>query len=375
MKTRRFRIGLVLNPFAGMGGPVALKGTDGADILARARELGAVSQVASRVAACFGAIEADADLYEVVTVAGAMGEAVCQACGIGCEVVYTPAQATTTGDDTRRAVVACQAQQVDLLLFCGGDGTARDVADVVVGNQAVLGIPCGVKMHSGVFANNPAAAARVLTDMIHGRLVSVMRGEVRDIDEASFREGVVRTQYYGEMWVPAELRYLQQVKSGGHEVEALVLQDIAADIIEGMTAGETYFIGSGSTTAAINELLDLPSTLLGVDVVRDQQLMQADATAAELMGFAEAGPCHIVVTAIGGQGHLFGRGNQQLSAEVIRAVGIDQIIVIATKSKLEALQGKPLLVDTGDSALDATLAGSIRVTTGYEDAVLYPVSA
>ncbi|MEX0943111.1 MAG: ATP-NAD kinase, partial [Pseudomonadales bacterium] len=224
------------------------------------------------------------------------------------------------------------------------------------------------------FANNPAAAASIMRELINGRLVSAMRGEVRDIDESSFRQGVVSTRFYGELWVPEELRYLQQVKSGGKEIEALAVQEIAADVVEAMDPGDIYFIGSGSTTAAINEALGLENTLLGVDVVKDHALLLLDATESELLEFARQGPCHIIVTAIGGQGHIFGRGNQQLSAEVIRTVGLANITVIATKSKLEALEGKPLLVDTGDAALDKLLTGTIRVVTGYEDAVLYPVA-
>lgn len=363
----------MINPLAGLGGAVALKGSDGAETVEKARALGAESRVAARVETCLAALEPRYSRFDVFTVAGAMGDDICQHLGISAQVVYTPDDAVTTPEDTRAAIASFAAEGVDLVLFAGGDGTARDVFDAVGEGQAVLGIPCGVKMHSGVFANNPTAATRILEAMIDGKLVSVIKGEVRDIDEASFRSNIVKTRFYGEMWVPAELRYLQQVKSGGKEVEALAVQEIAAEIVEQMEPGTTYFVGSGSTTAAINESLGLESTLLGVDVVRDGELLKVDATEQDLLAFAEKGPCQIVVTAIGGQGHIFGRGNQQLSAKVLRAVSIENITLIATKSKLEALEGKPLLVDTGDPALDRELAGTMRVVTGYEDAVLYPV--
>lgn len=368
------RIGLVANPYAGVGGPAALKGSDGEETVALAKSLGSISKVTERVLVCLKAIAPLREKFEMLTVAGAMGEDACKGAGIPHRIVYRPEQTMTRAEHTKKAVVALQQEKVDLVLFAGGDGTARDVFDVLESRQVALGIPCGVKMHSGVFANNPGAAAKVLIEMIEGRLVTVMQGEVRDIDERSFREGVVHTRFYGEMWVPCELQYLQQVKSGGKESEALATQEIASAVIDVMENGVSYFIGSGSTTTAINETLGLPSTLLGVDVIRDQQIVLNDATEAQLYEIAAGGPSHIVVTAIGGQGHIFGRGNQQFSARVIRAVGLENLTVIATKTKLEGLAGKPLLVDTGDAALDELLAGPVRVVTGYDDSVLYPVA-
>jgi predicted polyphosphate/ATP-dependent NAD kinase len=202
----------------------------------------------------------------------------------------------------------------------------------------------------------------------------VTDAEVRDIDELAFRHGLVRAKYYGEMTVPEALRYIQQTKSGGMEVEELVLQEIAADVVEAMRPGVQYLIGSGSTTAAIMDSLNIKNTLLGVDVIKDGYLVAADATEAQLFSLVTNDSSEIILTIIGGQGHIFGRGNQQLSPRVIQAVGQDNLKVIATKTKLEALGGKPLLVDTGDPVLDDELAGVIRVITGYEDSVLCRVS-
>lgn len=374
MSSRHLRVGLVANPLAGIGGPVALKGSDGAETVLEAKARGGRSRVADRVADCLQHLpdELRKDL-DVLTVAGEMGADICARVNLPCRVVAHSGEGDTTADDTRQAVREFQQQGVDLVLFAGGDGTARDVCDVVSPDQVVLGIPAGVKMHSGVFANSPAAAGKILEQMISGQLVSVMRGEVRDIDEEAFRDGVVRAKYYGEMWVPEELRYVQAVKSGGREVEALVIQEIAADIVETMRPGVTWFIGSGSTTVAINEALGLEATLLGVDVVKDDELLLADAQESQLLELATRGPCHIVVTPIGGQGHIFGRGNQQLSARVINAVGAANITIIAAKQKLEDLNGHPLLADTGDNRTDEALSGMARVVTGYEDAVLYPI--
>lgn len=198
-----------------------------------------------------------------------------------------------------------------------------------------------------------------------------------DIDESLFRQGIVKAKRFGEMKVPSELRYIQAVKSGGKESDELVLQDIAADVINQME-DELFIIGSGSTTAFLMEELALENTLLGVDIVHQQALIASDVTEPQLWQYLEDNSengVKLVITLIGGQGHIFGRGNQQLSPRVIKAIGKENIIIIATKSKLSALQSRPLIADTGDSELDQMLSGFMTVTTGYNDQVLYPVAS
>lgn len=368
------KIALVVNPLAGLGGPAGLKGSDALDTVSIARERGVTSRVADRLKPVLAVL--GHETIECTTVSGVLGEFWCREAGINCTTLSMPVTNPSTAEDTRTAVALLQATSPDLFVFAGGDGTARDVLDAVSPLQVVLGVPCGVKMHSAVFANNPVAAAEVIQQMNAGQLLTVSHAEVRDIDEVAFRKGVVQASFYGEMWVPEALRYMQQVKSGGQEVEALVVEEIAADIIEQMQPHMTYLMGSGSTTAAIMAQLGLDNTLLGVDVLKDGKVLIADAYETQLYDVASTlsleNTCKIVVTVIGGQGHLFGRGNQQLSARVIRAVGQDNILVVATKSKLEGLSNG-IVVDTGDAELDQSLAGFIRVVTGYEDAVLCPV--
>lgn len=195
-----------------------------------------------------------------------------------------------------------------------------------------------------------------------------------DIDESLFRDGVVKAKRYGEMLVPAELRYMQAVKMGGKESDELVLADIAADVMR-QVDDELVIMGSGSTTEFIMEEMGLDNTLLGVDVVHEQSLVASDVSASQLLALIEQhDEVKLVVTLIGGQGHVFGRGNQQLSPAVIRAIGKENIIIVATKTKLQALEQRPLLVDTGDSALDKALSGFVKVTTGYNDYVMVQMS-
>lgn len=372
MSEKTIKVGLVLNPKAGIGGPVALKGSDGEETVSKAQALGSESKVTERTVVCLNALKDVADRLEIVTMTGEMGADACHEADMACEIIGEISAGQTTPEDTKRAIELFIQHDVDLILFAGGDGTARDVCDVLreaTPEQVVLGIPCGVKMHSGVFANTPGAAAAIVAGMARGDLLTISEAEVRDIDEDAFRNGVVSTRYYGEMRVPEELRYMQQVKSGGQEVEELVVEEIAADIVDHMEPGVVYFIGSGSTTAAIMDSLGLENTLLGVDVVKDGELLLNDAREDQLYEYVSNEPVRIVITVIGGQGHVFGRGNQQLSPRILRKVGKDNIVVIATKTKLESLQG-PLLADTGDAELDRELGGFIRVVTGYEDAVL-----
>ena len=208
-------------------------------------------------------------------------------------------------------------------------------------------------------------------------MVEIGEGEVRDIDEEAFRAGVVRSKYFGELLVPRLGGFLHHVKSGGREQEELVLADIAEHIIEEIDAETLYVIGPGSTTAVIMTHLGLENTLLGFDAVLDSELVASDVSADQLAALiaGHAGPVKAVITAIGGQGHILGRGNQQLTPALIRAIGRENFIVIASKTKISGLGGRPLLVDSNDPELDVEWQGYIPVVTGYRDVIMYRVSA
>lgn len=371
-RTAIFKLGVLVNPFAGIGGALALKGSDGAEIREKALAMGAEKKANEKMAKALSILEALSGKFTVVTASGDMGETVCESLGIPYEVIYTADAAQTEGEDSERAAKAMVEANVDLLLFAGGDGTARNICSVVGTQVPVLGVPAGCKIHSGVYCVSPSAAGQVVSQMIAGELVSEMDAEVRDIDENAFREGKVIAKHYGEMRVPAELTYVQAVKTGGKEDEALVLDDIAAYVSEIMSdEPDTYFVmGSGSTVGAVMEFLGLDNTLLGVDVVKQGELVASDVTAKELVALTQDKPTKVILTVIGGQGHILGRGNQQLSPAFIRQIGKQNMLVVATKQKLQALNGKPLRLDSSDAALDSELAGAFTVITGYKDKVL-----
>lgn len=363
------RIGLLVNPLAGLGGAVGLKGTDGAATVAEALARGAEPQAGNRVVRALRELDGAAAV-QWFTWGGEMGERWLREAGFAGQVLGQPANPSGPAD-TGHAVRALEAAGIDVLLFAGGDGTARDIHDSLASALPVLGIPAGCKMHSGVYAVNPEAAGQLLRSLVQGELIGLAEGEVRDIDEQAFRSGVVKARYYGALRVPDNDRLLQQVKCGAIDNEALQVTELAAWMAEQMEPGICYLVGSGSTVAEVMAQLGLPNTLLGVDVVCDGELLAADVTAAQALALIEGRPARAIVTVIGGQGHLFGRGNQQFSPEIIRRLGRDGIHVLATRAKLASLQGRPLLLDSGDAALDRALAGLIPVITGYDDQVLY----
>ena len=264
---------------------------------------------------------------------------------------------------------------IDVLVFAGGDGTARNVVDASVNRTPVLGIPAGVKIHSGVFAVTPNAAGEVLAGLVNGELTSVSPEEVRDIDESQFRHNKVTTKYYGELQVPVSAEFMQHTKVGGVENESLVVHEIADWIAEEMDSDTVYFIGSGQSTAAVMEILGLENTLLGIDAVRNGDLVKADCTEQDILDLLKANECRFVLSIIGGQGHVFGRGNAQISSTVLSRADKAQFMFIGTKAKLKTLDGRPLLIDTGEPYIDQQWSGLVELLTGYNETVIYPLES
>ncbi len=369
-----FKLGLVINPFAGIGGRVGLKGSDGELIKEKALSLGGLKLAGEKTKNCLNQFAEYFSKIEVYTVSSDMGAEVCTDIGLGFQVVYQAAQ-PSSGSDTKNAVKILQQQDLDLLLFVGGDGTARNVFEVYNEHQAVLGVPAGVKIHSGAYAISAEAAGLLVRDLIEGKMLSLVEADVVDIDEQAFRQGKVKARKYGYLQIPSLLQYVQAVKQGNQEVEELVLDDIAAELIESMQDDTYYVIGSGTTCAVIMQQLGLENTLLGSDIIYRGSLYQSDVVEKDLLELLSGGVKVIfIITVIGGQGHILGRGNHQISPEVIKQAGWKNFQIIATKSKLNGLNGRPLLVDTGDIELDHQLFGSKKVITGYRDFVLYPIS-
>ena len=390
-------IGLVVNPIAGIGGPAGLKGSDGTDVQELARSRGGVEHALERTTSALRRLPGGT---RVLTAAGAMGADACAAVpGLRMEVCHAPGS-PSGADDTAAAVAALVARGVSLILFAGGDGTARDVlrglgqpppvdpvendpplVELVETNAGtwgldkldqrdtpILGIPCGVKMYSGVFAVSPVAAGAIAAAVVQGE-VSIEHRDVVDISEQQIRAGIVEATLFGTAPTPVVRGRTQARKAATGDSEADAVRGVAAGLAARLRPGHTYFLGPGGTMAALASELGVAKTPLGVDVIRNGRLLLADASATELLGFTHESPCHALITCIGGQGFLLGRGNQQFSAAVLRALAEPPLLVGATTGKLLGLDG-PLLIDTGDDDLDAALAGHHRITTGVQDIAL-----
>lgn len=367
-----FHLGLIINPLAGLGGTVALKGSDG--VAAEALALGAEPRAAQRTRIALEQLLPLRERLRFLALPGPMGGDLLAEMGFAHDLVGELTNGPTSADDTRRAVEHLQEAGVALILFAGGDGTARDVCAVARDGQPVLGIPAGVKIHSGVYAISPRAAGALAARLVEGGLVRLAAGEVRDLDEAALREGRVAARWYGELTVPEEGGFVQQVKQAGVESEELVLAELAAWLEDSWEPDVRYVFGPGSTLHGLAANLGLQTTLLGVDVIENGRLIATDVTEAQLFELVDGHPARLLVTAIGGQGHVIGRGNQQISPRVLRAIGLDQLRVVATKRKLRTLDGRPLQIDSGDPALDASFPDALRVWAGYKEELLYPVA-
>lgn len=367
--------GLIINPIAGVGGPLAFKGSDDAECIQQALRDGAEAKAQQRCLQALSGLVPLAERCHFVTCSGAMGEQVLTELGLNFELLAEDVPEYTSAEHTRWAAQQMQARAVDVLLFVGGDGTARDICQVVEDRLPVLGIPAGVKIHSGVFAVSPIAAGEILRHLLLGDLVDIALAEVRDLDEDAYRQHQLKARTFGEMQVPRLGHFVQAVKQGGVEVEALVLDDIAASVVQNMQDDVLYLIGAGKTTQAVLHALGMSGTLLGVDAVYNQQLIATDLTESLIWSLLQQYPqCRALVSTVGGQGHVFGRGNQQFSPRVLRHLGKSNIQVLSSKTKMRALQGRPLLMDSGDAQLDAEWTGTMIVTTGYEDTIVYPLS-
>ncbi len=368
-------LGVIINPLAGLGGRVGLKGSDGKEVVEKALALGAKPESPQRAIYALSQLVEVKDKIRALTYGGDMGENQLKELGFPVEVLGIPAAPRSTAADTIKAAQLMRDAGTDLILFVGGDGTARNIFEAIGDSVPVVGVPAGVKIHSAVYATNARNAGLAAKDFLEGLVDEVTLSEVMDIDEDMFREGRLSAKLYGYMKVPMAGNRMQHTKSSSAS-EHDELMGVVGHIITKMEEDTLYIIGPGTTTKAIMDELNLLDTLLGVDVIKGGELLASDVSESQLWELIKdpEEKVKIIVTIIGGQGNLFGRGNQQISPRVIRRVGKKKVIVAATGSKLNSLFGEPLKVDTGDPALDEELSGYIEVVKGFAHTAIYPVN-
>jgi predicted polyphosphate/ATP-dependent NAD kinase len=370
------RLGLIVNPIAGMGGKAGLKGTD--NVLQEALDRGAQQVAPARAKEFLKKLKenlAEAKI-EILTCPGIMGEKEAEAADFPAKTLPMKIGRKTSAKDTKLAVQLLIGASVDLIVFVGGDGTAKDIFDAQqgCGEPPVLGVPSGVKMYSGIFAVSPPDAVEVVLAFAQ-KEAEITEFEIIDANEKAIRNDSFAAKLHGYMkgpFLPAHIQGSKQISPETTD-EKDNQTAIAKFLIEEKQPEATWILGPGTTVKRVAELLGVEKTLLGVDIYRDGNVILDVDEKGILKRVDNWQNTWIVVSPIGHQGIIFGRGNQQISPEIIRRVGKQRIIVLATKSKLQSVDGRVLRVDTGDAEVDEMLRGYIRVMTDYREWQLMPV--
>lgn len=367
------KIGLIINPIAGMGGKVGLKGTDGEETLRKAKSLGAAPSSLDRAETALRSFSENykGEEFRFLCFEGDMGESCCRRLSLPYEIIGKSAERDSSSDDTKRAAKELLQRKADLILFAGGDGTARDICEIAGEDPVVLGIPAGVKIHSAVFAIHPKQAGLILSKYLRSENFPTLSREVIDIDENDLRRDILRTSLYGYMRVPDDRSGMQHMKTGSGFREEDCLEGIALRLASLMEKETLYLVGPGSTTAHLLRHLRLAPTLIGIDAVLNGEMVGKDLSEASILKLMQGRKTVIIVSVIGSQGYLFGRGSQPFSAQVLSKVGKENILALASPDKIAHLQGRPLLVDTGDERVDDSLRGYYRLITGYDRTYVY----
>ncbi|UCC21292.1 MAG: ATP-NAD kinase family protein [Promethearchaeota archaeon] len=353
-----------------MGGSVGLKGTDG-DIYQEAVKRGATPVTPKRVREFFSQIKKKEDIFFLVA-PSIMGASYIKDMGFQFEIIGEISESTTP-EDTIRIVKKMIEKTIELLVFCGGDGTARDIYDAIGLNKPVVAIPAGVKMFSSVFSLNPRAAAQIIDKFIEG-VIETQEQEVLDINEELVRDDILESRLYGYLKVPKILNLIQSSKAGsqmGRTIEENK-QEIAQFIIETMSSDILYLLGPGTTIKTIMDNLKLPKTLLGIDATYNKKMVGKDINEEDILKLLERyNNAQIVISPIGGQGFVFGRGNKQFTSKILQIIGKNNVKIIATQQKMKDLDC--LRVDTGDIEIDNMFKGFAKVITGYKEELIVKI--
>lgn len=351
-----FTAGFVINPIAGMGGRVGLKGTDG--LYKEALRRGA-KEVAEDRAKKF-LKEMDGEKIIFLTASGKMGENVIREFNFGYRVVYQ-APKITSAQDTKNTCLKFLDSGVGLIIFVGGDGTARDVVEVVNSKVPILGVPSGVKMYSSVFCVKPSKCGEIVKKFLKNE-VKFKDAEVLDINEEAYRNNRLEIKLYGFARVPYIQDYIQNSKSEYYgEEEEEDKEAIAEFFAENVEKDVLYILGAGTTVKKIADKMNVEKTLLGVDAYYNGKVVGRDLDEKEILNILEKYPhAKLVITPIGSQGFVFGRGNQQISEKVLKRVGRENIIIVATPSKIRDIDKLRFDLDNCEF-----LKGYHKVLVGY----------
>ncbi|MFX1321942.1 MAG: ATP-NAD kinase family protein [Promethearchaeota archaeon] len=364
------KIGLIINPIAGMGGSVGLKGTDG-DIYKKALKLGASPVAPKRISQFLSNLKSKEDLFLLVA-PGKMGEDYVKKKGFAYEIIGE-IKRKTTADDTKRISNQMVEKSIELLVFCGGDGTARDIYDAIGMAKPVVAIPSGVKMFSSVFALNPRAGAEII-DKFLKEAIETLDKEILDINEESYQRGILDSRLYGYLKVPKVQNLIQAGKDSSNvgRTDEVNKYEIAQHMIENMQNDILYLLGPGTTIKTIADHLKIPKTLLGIDAIYNKELIGRDLNEKGILELLnEYKKVEVILTPIGGQGFILGRGNKQITPKILQIIGKKNLKIIATEEKMKGLNC--LRVDTGDIEVDKIFEGPTKVIVGYKQELVVEI--
>ncbi|TFF63788.1 MAG: ATP-NAD kinase [Promethearchaeota archaeon] len=372
--TTKFILGLIINPIAGMGGSVGLKGTDGKEILQKAIQLGSEPTAADRARKFLNQLRSINEKIKFLTSPKFMGEYILEDYEFEFEIIRDPIFENyeniyeTSAEHTKKvANILLNRDKVDLIVFVGGDGTARDIQDIIDLKIPCLGIPAGVKIYSSVFALTPQKTASLVIQFLWDE-IPLKEREVVDINEEKYREGSLESKSYGYLLTPFFPEYSQFSKLSSPDSDLNNQDRIAERIIKNLKEDIIYLLGPGTTVKAITDKLNLNKSILGVDVLLNRKIIALDVNEQEILDIIKKNDkFKIIVSPIGRQGFIFGRGNLQISSEILKKISLKDIIIIATKYKLHNIPQQTLRIDTRDSKTDKRLRGLYKVITDYDE--------
>lgn len=380
------KVGFVINPIAGMGGTVALKGTDG--LIKEALNLGATPVSPIRAELFFSylsrtvQIETKSEIL-FLTPSSPMGEQIVSKFSFNYKIINLNIDhRITTPQDTKDAVRLFEQEQVDLIIFVGGDGTSIDIGMSLTKETPILGIPSGVKTYGSVFSHTPEEAASVLLSFNQSKASN--NAELLDLDEKLYNKGIISIELKGYVHVPAFPHYFQHAKERveHNESEEGILEGISEeiyDLITSIKSKKLLIIGPGSTFNPFASKIGIIRSILGIDCIEcseDGKFKTIISDAREDQIFSLLNRYHdvfILVTPIGGMGYIFGRGNHQISPRIVNKVSKNNLLIACSPQKLSTIQEQTLRVDTSNETFNREISGYIRVITNFGESRMVKV--
>ncbi|MBN1802921.1 MAG: ATP-NAD kinase family protein [Candidatus Lokiarchaeota archaeon] len=380
MDNSRHLIGLIINPISGMGGAVGLKGTDGAETLQKAVELGAIPFALKRAEYFLKELNPIKSKLMVISCPGEMGEKKLNSLEFTYKCVshalfndIQELSQTSAAHTIAAARIMREMEDLELIVFIGGDGTARDILSAIKLDKPCLGVPSGVKVYSSCFSLNPKNAANLVMQYLWGE-IPLQKSEVLDINEEEYRNGRLVSKIFGHLLTPSNPNFSQNSKMGTPHSDLSNQQRIARRIVEMMEEDTYYLIGPGTTTKAITDVLGQEKTVLGVDLALNGKIIECDLNEERIIESIRGKKAKIITSLIGRQGFLFGRGNLQFSPKVLKTIGVKNIIIISTVFKMTNIPNQVLRIDTRDPELDEAMKGLYKIVVDYDQEMICMVN-